>query len=80
MTRRIPWLTSLCENSSFQNVGRDISRQPPSGRLLFSTPKSLLEAGCRLNSPPHTQPKAVFTQTLTPGVITPSRKGGDSGN
>ena len=36
-------------------VGRAISRQPPSGRLLFSMLKSLLEAGCRLNSPPHTK-------------------------
>jgi hypothetical protein len=43
------------------------SRQPPSGRLLFSTPKSLLEAGCRLNSPLH---KAVFLQTLTHGGST----------
>jgi cobalt-zinc-cadmium efflux system membrane fusion protein len=56
---------SLYEN---RRVGRAISRQPPSGRLLFSTLKSLLEAGCRLNSPPHTQPEAVFTQTRQLGV------------
>jgi hypothetical protein len=33
-------------------VGRAISRQPPSGRLLFSSVKSLLEAGCRLIARP----------------------------
>src|SRR5271156_2479715 len=30
------------------HVGRAIGPQPPTGRLLFSTPKSLLVAGCGL--------------------------------
>jgi hypothetical protein len=37
-----PWRKSLCENSNSAMWGGLCSRQPHSGRLLFSTPKSLL--------------------------------------
>src|SRR5271165_2012452 len=45
-----PTLTSLCENY----VGR-VGPQSPTGRLLFSTPKSLLVAGCGLVARPTRQ-------------------------
>src|SRR5271165_5155532 len=45
-----PTLTSLCENY----VGR-VGPQSPTGRLLFSTPKGLLVAGCGLVARPTRQ-------------------------
>src|SRR5271168_1615597 len=47
-----PKLTSLCENSSFENVGRAIGPQPPTRRLSLVYEKP---AGGRLRAdgPPH---------------------------
>ena len=52
-----------------QKVGRAVSRQPPSGRLLFATRKRLLEAGCRLKSPPHTRFLPTLLAVLFAAVV-----------
>src|ERR1700676_2608379 len=57
-----------CVKTPGSYVGRAISRQPPSGRLLFSTSKSLLEAGCRLNSPPHKQLREFSHRLVSQGI------------
>jgi hypothetical protein len=63
---------SLCENSSFK-CGAGYQPAAALKAAFVSPMKSLLEAGCRLNSPPHfetpAEPVAVFTQTRQLGAI-----------